>query len=137
MCGREMRRMALADAGASSGRASDRAKRPITIPPGKLVPRSLPHGHVERPRLWEVLDGALSHVLTVVTGFSGAGKTVVLSEWAQQRDDMPLAWLSLDQADNDPAPFWTSVTAALRQLISGVGRTTIESHQRAAGSVGD
>ena len=32
-----------------------------------------------------------------------------------------MAWLSLEEGDNDPASFWTYVIAALRQVVPGVG----------------
>ena len=33
-----------------------------------------------------------------------------------------VAWLSLDQADNDPASFWTYVIAALQTVLPERGR---------------
>ncbi len=36
-----------------------------------------------------------------------------------------VAWLSLDQADNDPASFWTYVVAALRTVVPGVGENAL------------
>jgi LuxR family transcriptional regulator, maltose regulon positive regulatory protein len=58
--------------------------------------------------------------LTVVCTPAGFGKTTLLGDWAR-RSRRPVAWLSLDDADNDPARFWRYVAAALDQLRPGVG----------------
>ncbi len=45
-----------------------------------------------------------------------------LADWHASTDETrPFAWLALDQADNDPATFWTYVIEALRtqQAVSG------------------
>jgi LuxR family transcriptional regulator, maltose regulon positive regulatory protein len=57
--------------------------------------------------------------LTLLIGPAGSGKTVLLSSWASTGVlPGPVAWLSLDAADNDPARFWFYLLATLRQ--SGV-----------------
>lgn len=43
---------------------------------------------------------------------AGYGKTTVLAQWAK-RDRRPFAWVSLDDADNDPVVLLTYVAAAL------------------------
>ena len=50
---------------------------------------------------------------------AGSGKTVVLSDWAPS-GDRPVAWLSLDAADNDPVRFWRHVIAALDRVRPGI-----------------
>jgi len=69
-----------------------------------LVPL-LPPRHLPRPRLLGSLDQAAPAVLTVLSAGAGAGKTVLLSEWARQHDP-PVAWLALTPSDNDPRRFW-------------------------------
>jgi LuxR family maltose regulon positive regulatory protein len=69
-----------------------------------LVPL-LPPRHLPRPRLLESLDQAAPAVLTVLSAGAGAGKTVLLSEWARQHDP-PVTWLALTPSDNDPRRFW-------------------------------
>jgi len=46
-------------------------------------------------------------------------------EPAAPADERLVAWLSLDQADNDPASFWTYVIAALRTVAPGVGESAM------------
>jgi len=69
-------------------------------------------GFVSRPRLAARLEEGLARGVVLVCAPAGSGKTVLLTDWAS-RDCRPVAWLSLDAADNDPARFWRHVAAAL------------------------
>ena len=83
------------------------------------VPREQP-GFVPRPRLVEALDEGLARGLVLVCAPAGCGKTVLLADWAR-RGRWPVAWLSLDAADNDPARFWRHVIAALDRARPEIG----------------
>ena len=48
-----------------------------------------------------------------MTGPPGAGKTVLLADWAHSRPKAAVGWLSVEEADNDPRCFWPQVAAAL------------------------
>jgi LuxR family maltose regulon positive regulatory protein len=66
----------------------------------------------------------------LVSAPAGFGKTTLLTEWlaagpGAPADERLVAWLSLDQADNDPASFWTYVIAALRTVAPGVGESAM------------
>ena len=50
---------------------------------------------------------------------AGFGKTALLADWAR-RGQRPVAWLSLDAGDNDPARFWRHVVAALDRVRPGI-----------------
>ena len=54
--------------------------------------------------------------LTLVIAPAGYGKTTLLSTWLEQ-SDLPSAWLSLDEQDNDPALFVTYLISAVRTLF--------------------
>jgi len=71
---------------------------------------------VGRPRLFAMLDAGLSRKLTLVSASAGCGKTTLLAEWVQ-RCDLPVAWLSLDEGDNDPARFGAYVATALSMAL--------------------
>jgi LuxR family maltose regulon positive regulatory protein len=75
---------------------------------------------VPRPRLVERLNAGLCHKLTLVSAPAGFGKTTLLSEWIQ-RVNRPVAWISLDQGDNDPNRFWRYVVAALQTIDNSIG----------------
>jgi hypothetical protein len=77
-------------------------------------------GFLPRPRLVARLARGMPRGLTVVCTPAGFGKTTLLGEWAR-RSRRPVAWLSLDEADNDPARFWRYVAAALDQVRPRVG----------------
>ena len=70
---------------------------------------------VARPRLSERLSRGAESALTLVSAPAGFGKTTLLAEWlaVAAADGRSVAWLSLDQRDNDPALFWTYLVAAL------------------------
>lgn len=87
---------------------------------------------VPRPRLVEQLDDGLrlGHKLTLISASAGSGKTTLLGEWAHR--DAPLrepkvrvAWLSLDEDDNDPARFWAYVVAALQTIHPQLGQSAL------------
>ncbi len=77
-------------------------------------------GFVPRPRLADRLEVGLARGLVLVCAPAGFGKTVLLADWAR-RTGRPVAWLSLDASDNDPARFWRHAVAALGQARPGVG----------------
>ena len=96
----------------------------LYIPPARpnLVPR---------PRLLERLDEGLrlSRKLTLVSAPAGFGKTTLLSDWihrmaATLAAPAPprVAWLSLDEGDNDPVYFLSYLVAALQTVHEDVGR---------------
>jgi len=82
------------------------------------VPGQQP-GFVARPRLAEALDEGLARGLILVCAPAGSGKTALLADWAR-RGDRPVAWLSLDDGDNDPARFWRHAVAALDRARPGI-----------------
>src|SRR6266542_3745900 len=73
---------------------------------------------VARPRLSERLEEGLARGLLLVCAPAGFGKTSLLADWAR-RGGRPVAWLSLDTGDNDPARFWRHVVAALDRARPG------------------
>ena len=72
---------------------------------------------VLRPRLIEQLNDGLRHTpgVTLISAPAGFGKTTLVSEWVAG-SKRPVAWLSLDEGDNDPTRFLTYLVAALRTL---------------------
>jgi LuxR family maltose regulon positive regulatory protein len=82
---------------------------------------------VPRPRLVERLDTRLDRKLTLVSAPAGFGKTTLLGEWASNVDrrKADMAWLSLDDGDNDPARFWAYVIAALQTVRPGMGEACL------------
>jgi LuxR family transcriptional regulator, maltose regulon positive regulatory protein len=93
------------------------------------VPRT-PTELVPRPRLREALVRYEGRRLTLVSAPAGFGKTTLLSEWLEDRsgDGLPIAWLSLEEADNDPARFLAYLVSALRSALGdGIGEGVLAS----------
>ncbi|MGE5225095.1 MAG: LuxR C-terminal-related transcriptional regulator [Omnitrophica WOR_2 bacterium] len=72
-------------------------------------------GLVHRPRLTRQINESLARKLTLISAPAGFGKTTLLSEWIPT-SRRRVAWLSLEEADNDPVRFWAYVVAALQVL---------------------
>jgi LuxR family maltose regulon positive regulatory protein len=90
------------------------------------VPRRR-RGLVARPRLSERLSRGAESALTLLSAPAGFGKTTLLTQWlaAAPADGWSVAWLSLDQRDNDPALFWTYLVAALKRTAQGGGASAL------------
>ena len=75
------------------------------------------HPLILRPRLFALLHKSLKHSLTLISAPAGFGKTMLLSAWAQSlpASNTHVAWVSLDEEDNEPRLFWTYVLSALDQ----------------------
>jgi LuxR family maltose regulon positive regulatory protein len=80
---------------------------------------------VSRPRLLDRLNQGLKGTLTVVSAPAGFGKTTLLSEWVAAFPTRPIAWVSLEQNDNDPAIFWTYLITALKDIQPGLGERSL------------
>jgi LuxR family maltose regulon positive regulatory protein len=75
-----------------------------------------------------MLDRAWDARLTILSAPAGFGKTTLLAEWlaGSSRTDRAVAWLSLDQTDNEAISFWAHLVAAIRKAIPGVGDATLQ-----------
>src|SRR5918995_2456972 len=84
-------------------------------------------GLVSRPHLLARLDQGAERPLTLVSAPAGFGKTTLLAEWlaATPTRDRSVAWVSLDQGDNDPTRFWAYVIAGLQAIWPALGATTL------------
>jgi LuxR family maltose regulon positive regulatory protein len=96
-------------------------KTKLYIPPARP-------GLVSRPRLIERLDEGLRQgcKLTLVSAPAGFGKTTLLSEWIASRGlRARVAWVSLDEGDDDVARFWSYVISALQTLEPAIGQAAL------------
>ncbi|WP_220198142.1 hypothetical protein [Ktedonospora formicarum] len=84
------------------------------------IPR-LPVHHIARSRLQGTLDEVVEARLTLVSAPAGSGKTTLLAAWARTTT-VPVAWLSLEAADDDPQRFLSYVLAALSSLNTSVNK---------------
>lgn len=70
---------------------------------------------VRRPRLIERMNEGMHCKLTLISASAGFGKTTLVSEWVAGCD-RPVAWVSLDEGDNDPTRFLTYLVVALQTI---------------------
>jgi LuxR family transcriptional regulator, maltose regulon positive regulatory protein len=85
------------------------------------IPPPRPGGVVRR-RLHDLLLANASTRLTAVAAPAGWGKTTLLSHWAHDPlEHRRVAWVSLDESDDEPVRFWTYVMTALRPHGLGAG----------------
>jgi LuxR family maltose regulon positive regulatory protein len=91
----------------------------------KLHPPIFPASLIPRTQLIDRLEKGSSRKLTLISAPAGYGKTVLVCEWiaAYKR---PVAWLSLDKDENDPARFWGYFISALHTLQPAFGKTELE-----------
>jgi LuxR family transcriptional regulator, maltose regulon positive regulatory protein len=115
----------------SEPRRADRSA--LDLIASKLRRPQVRPGTVRRPSLVERLarDDQRSIVSVVAPG--GYGKTTLLSQWAE-RNGQAFAWVSVDEADNDPKVLLTYVAEALN-AIEPVGERVFEALASPASSV--
>ncbi|HSN42837.1 MAG TPA: helix-turn-helix transcriptional regulator, partial [Propionibacteriaceae bacterium] len=97
------------------------------------VPKLRP-GLVARPRLLRLMLPGSAARVTLVSAPPGFGKTTLLADWVHSADAgvRCVAWLSLDQSDDDPVLFWSYLFAALEAvvpIVSPIGRELAASGQ--------
>ncbi len=93
------------------------------LPLSKIKPPALPRHLIARPRLIQ----RINKPVTLVIAPSGFGKSTLLNEW-QQSCGIPVAWVSLDNADDHPLRFWYTVAAALQAVNPNLGQNLGQVH---------
>ncbi|UKD58171.1 LuxR C-terminal-related transcriptional regulator [Amycolatopsis sp. FU40] len=83
------------------------------VPGAKVAVPRLPGIFVPRSRLDVLFRRAAVRPVTVVRAPAGAGKTTALAAWAGV--GRTVAWVSLDEDDNDETRLWEAILGALRR----------------------
>ena len=87
------------------------------------IPQS-PRKVVLRPHLVGRLSEGLHRKLTLISAAAGFGKTTLVSAWVAGSDQR-VAWLSLDEGDNDPSRFLIYLVASLRTIVPTIGEAAL------------
>ncbi|HTK11423.1 MAG TPA: LuxR C-terminal-related transcriptional regulator [Ktedonobacteraceae bacterium] len=117
-CLHDAARQLLRKAGDSSERSADLSRsakngsRTTFLITKFHIPRPPIH-YIARSRLLAELDQGAQTRLTLVSAPAGSGKTTLLSAWARATA-FPVAWLSLEVADDDPQRFLSILLAAIK-----------------------
>jgi LuxR family maltose regulon positive regulatory protein len=90
---------------------ADTAEFRFDLSESRLRPPPIRPGTVRRETLLERLDAASAPVIAVVAP-AGFGKSALLQQWAAAQRDQ-VAWLSVDQTDNEPEVFAAHLVGAL------------------------
>src|SRR5271157_6301764 len=100
---------------AAGDRVQQGTERPILVGT-KLHPPPVREQTIPRERLLERLRSGSDRRLTLVACPAGFGKTTLLAAWREaEAARKPVAWLTLDEGDNDPVVLWSYVIEALRR----------------------
>jgi LuxR family transcriptional regulator, maltose regulon positive regulatory protein len=82
-------------------------------------------GLLPRTGLQSLLEAGLGAKLCLVDAPAGFGKTTLLAQWRAAAPRSRVAWVSLDEGDNDPTRFWVYVVEAVRSVEPGVGASAL------------
>ena len=89
----------------------------------KLRPPPVRDQIVPRERLMERLRTGAGRRLSLVACPAGFGKTTLLAAWHKaEAARKPMAWLTLDEGDDDPVVLWSYVIEALRRVCPAIGQ---------------
>jgi LuxR family maltose regulon positive regulatory protein len=56
--------------------------------------------------------------VSIISAPTGYGKTTLLAHWRRTEEaEVPFAWVSLDEQDNDPIRLWRHIVEALRRAV--------------------
>ncbi|MBN1669295.1 MAG: hypothetical protein JW862_19535 [Anaerolineales bacterium] len=94
----------------------------------KLYIPQVRSGLVARPRLIVKLQAGINQRLTLISAPAGFGKTTLLSAWAHDCG-CNVAWLALDEGENDQARFLAYLIGALQTIYPDVGKDLLSVFQ--------
>jgi LuxR family transcriptional regulator, maltose regulon positive regulatory protein len=80
---------------------------------------------VNRPALYDELNKGLSRKLILISAPAGFGKTTLLSDWINQQN-IPSAWFSLDQGDNDLVEFLSYIVLGIQSIHAPFGQSALK-----------
>jgi LuxR family transcriptional regulator, maltose regulon positive regulatory protein len=96
----------------------------------KLVAPAPRAGLITRAGLQSLLQARLVAKLCLLDAPAGFGKTTLLAQWQAAAGGGRVAWVSLDEGDNDPTRFWVYVVEALRTVEPGLGTAALQALHR-------
>jgi LuxR family transcriptional regulator, maltose regulon positive regulatory protein len=92
----------------------------------KVCPPPVRPGLIPRPRLDTLVSHGADARLCLINAPAGSGKTTLLARWSHaQREGRKIAWLSLEEIDDDPARFWAYIVEAFRIVDAASGQAPL------------
>lgn len=113
------------------------AEEPVWLLETKLHPPVLRSDILDRPRLLQTLSaGVRSSMLTLLCAPAGYGKSTLLSALPGLVPEYPVAWISLDEEENDPFRFLATLITVLKRIDPKIGTSAWPLLQDASGETG-
>jgi LuxR family maltose regulon positive regulatory protein len=108
-------------------RVGDRSPAGPVLLRTKLRPPPVRAGLIPRARLDALLEAGARGRLCLLDAPAGSGKTTLLAQWCLAgQASRRVAWVSLDESDDDPVRFWVYVIEAFRVVEPGFGEAPLE-----------
>jgi len=79
----------------------------------RASPPTVPPGLVRRRKVEAMLQRGATLPVTLVSAGPGSGKTLSVASWLNSAKLTGVAWLTVDETDNDLGTFWADVLGAL------------------------
>ena len=96
------------------------------VPAVKVVPPALPTGFVPREHLSTLVEAAaVAAPVTTLRAHAGAGKTLLLADWART-SALATAWVSLDPTDDRPGRLPAAVAHAVAACVPALAGALLE-----------
>lgn len=83
----------------------------IFITSKTIIPKK-PSNLIEREQLAQQLNAQSSKRLVICRAPAGYGKTTLLNSWLSTKQE-PIAWVALDEADDNPISFWAYIVTSV------------------------
>lgn len=74
---------------------------------------------IERDELLRLMDRSDDYALTLLLAPAGSGKSTLMQQWRQRRNNQGIAQLSLTRRDADPVHFFNRLDTAIRTVVPG------------------
>lgn len=94
----------------------------------KTIPPSANRLRVERGRLLDLLQASATRRLILLKAPAGYGKTTLAVDWCERlrRSESIVAWLSVDDDDNEPGAFAYHITKTIHRAAPALGQSAID-----------
>jgi LuxR family maltose regulon positive regulatory protein len=94
----------------------------------KTVPPSTNRVRVERGRLLKALENSAARRLILIRAPAGYGKTTLAVDWCEQlrQSGAVVAWLSLDEDDDEPSVFAYHIAKTIHRAAPDLGQAAID-----------
>lgn len=109
---------------------------PVWILETKLHPPVLRKDTLIRPRLLNRLRSAIQDcMVTLISAPAGYGKTTLLAALPSVIPEYPIAWITVDEDENDPVRFLATLVTVLQRFHPDIGTVAWPMIKGAAGDV--